>query len=1297
MSKDRLFRLPVLCSVIFGITLLFGSCLNPIDFSEIEIPTINVNVTIKDVAVMWLINHTKQVDVKNFTISRQILSGEDSNPYPQIYDAPKAGNSLATYHTPTTVFYTISISWENKNNNGETGNWTKQVQFPRAQDYKFHLYRTAEGQTIVIDEDEMKQMPDEADTDPETGTPAIVDAQPFVVINATPNQNVARVEFVKITPGTSTPVAPPVTYAISNEPGAADQQMLYLGTGLYQAKARYTKGGSSYETSPKNITVTQEYGGMAARTNFLYFYKTDGSVGGNGDYYLSQTWPPVPNDASTENRPEDALEDTHGILLIRNMATADNPGKGHSVIQKVRIDTTESYNPDNSPYILANSSHANPPPAGTVKTFILPVGRRYVSFMPTDQTFYGMVMGVDILPKKTTVLDYYNQYADPMAIPSDGGYGAGLIKIINNSTGMALSTEIINKDDLSKSITIGYDGFSPPLPIMYGQEGYIAVVGTNEFPLRANGTALMLIVQVTLQTNDGLVTVQRTAKIDNNILTIEIFENELNANKRIGSKVTVNNQTSEYATRILGLQVYNKNNPASSNLYSLDISSSHSADVYVLSSPNLPIVGGQDYGVKLTVYGNGSVAVIDSAATPAIGLKSDGELYSEDPDKHTRTVTLTDADLPPELKGTFTAITGMTLDAGGSQVLSFTQTDPANGSTTITSAGYLYLNNHVSFTPSDATKTSPITWTKVSGATSAVNLTAGGELTVTGIVASGTTVRVRASIDEAAGSLNNKTTYSQEFDITLNYQNTIKPYAVTSITLTAVEVEVGQTIYLPVATNASFNPPYANKDGVPISSGQLTWAWASNSSYGTLSGTNNATFTAGNTANVTVSVSAVLAGGDNHGGTQRSASVDIRIVPSSSHVAVTGITISDASKTITSYTQTNFDKTSRTLSVGGSVNLNITAVVTPANATKKAPIEWTLSGSTGLVSLNNGVLTVTGFPGNSPYNAPPPDASVYVTPKITGGGSGSGDFTGSSILITLKYSDSPLSRPVAVQNELKVADYTINLGAAKDLRELVTLPAGANINGVAITSSDLTWTITGGAGGGTLSETGNRKFTATAGGPVSIRATLPAAKNGGTQVTADATITVTHPANLTLRFIKVDGSDYISTVALLPTDQTSFPGPSAASRGFTRQTWADGVSPNPTYKSGFKKLYENTNIGYYGIDKIKGSKWEYADLTVPWPSSPNVGYFLFFVEGDSRVRGYTNPGSLDPALKYNFLFYLRFDALTPLWMDGVIEASPESLGALWVVPIGYDSGDNQASIMSSQGVGNRPLHNLNGM
>ncbi|MDR0731694.1 MAG: hypothetical protein LBF63_08495, partial [Treponema sp.] len=91
------------------------------------------------------------------------------------------------------------------------------------------------------------------------------------------------------------------------------------------------------------------------------------------------------------------------------------------------------------------------------------------------------------------------------------------------------------------------------------------------------------------------------------------------------------------------------------------------------------------------------------------------------------------------------------------------------------------------------------------------------------------------------------------------------------------------------------------------------------------------------------------------------------------------------------------------------------------------------------------------------------------------------------------------------------------------------------------------------------------------------------------------------------------------------------------------------------------------------------------------------GYFIFFIEGDGRVRGYANPGKLSPPQENNFLFYLRFDALTPLWMNGVTVVAPGSAGALQVVPIGYDSHDNQASIMSSQGVGNLPLHDISGM
>jgi hypothetical protein len=127
------------------------------------------------------------------------------------------------------------------------------------------------------------------------------------------------------------------------------------------------------------------------------------------------------------------------------------------------------------------------------------------------------------------------------------------------------------------------------------------------------------------------------------------------------------------------------------------------------------------------------------------------------------------------------------------------------------------------------------------------------------------------------------------------------------------------------------------------------------------------------------------------------------------------------------------------------------------------------------------------------------------------------------------------------------------------------------------------------------------------------------------------------------------------------------------------------------------KAYPNASPNQYlTITKIDKTN-EWADISIPWPSGGVTGYHLFFIEGDSRVRGYVNPGQLDPDQDENFLFFLRPDYLYDnyrLWMKADKQVANTTSGALEVIPIGYDSNKNTASVMKSQGVGSQPRHDF---
>jgi hypothetical protein len=815
MSTIKKWQIRFSCLAL-AIPFLLGACLNPVSFNEDDLPRIRVeiegSIKINDVAVMWLINRTKSVDVTSFTITRPKLTGETEAEYtyPQVYaNKPLKGNSLATYHAPLETPYDITVDWVD---NGVPGTWTKSVQFPRPADYKFYLYRTAANKVVVIDEAEMKQVPDPDDTTP--GGPSDLSgsgAQTFVVINVTPDQNLDEVEFVKDADH----------FVISQEPKAKDQKMILLGTGSFVTTARYTRDGAPKATVAKNIVVTKEDGSMAVRTNFVYFYKTKA-----GDYQLSQTWPPIPDDASDENKPEDALLEGQGMLRIVNKAV---PGQAHSVIARVKIGDAEY--PD-----AANTAYMVP---GDIRSYILDAGTVQVAFKALNQNTYGINIPREIHSRRITTLEYIGEFANPDIIPPDAGFGAGLIRIINNSYGLVSSATVFDYNNVTKSVIYGYEDFNPPQMINYGQIGRVSVIGTAEFPLNTGGA--QQLVQVDLDTEAGTVTIQRPASINNTIVDIVITQEDLEKYKRVGSKVIVQNQTTT-PTLITQIEVYNKANPSVSAVYNLNVSSSSEQSVYVLSGTNFPIMSSDNYAAYITVCAsNGNSVTRPKEFTPLTTL------YSTTPDTSLRYLTLVQDDIPSEWVFTPIHNNGITTSPS---TLTASTTYTTNSGSSISVRGRLDFNAvSLTFNPANASKTSPVIW---SPANPAVTIT-DNMLTVESVCVS------VPSNQQATGSVTVTATipgggtggadYTQNFIVSLPYSDATVPSSdpVTLISLaTPPPIAVGQALSLPPLV--TFNPAGAHIDGTPITTANLNWDIIS----GTGASISGGTFTAATPGTYTV-------------------------------------------------------------------------------------------------------------------------------------------------------------------------------------------------------------------------------------------------------------------------------------------------------------------------------------------------------------------------------------------------------------------------------------------------------------
>jgi hypothetical protein len=1262
--------------------LVFGSCLNPVSFDENSLPRIKVDITgsisINDVAVLWLINRTKTVQVLEFTVSRDRAANEAEEDYAypkKIKDMPGPGTSLASYHAPTEAMFTLQIAYRDTRSGdvGALGPFT--VQFPRAQDYRYYLYWTEDGELVMVNEDKMQELPPDPDENFPDPHPSSTDAQTLVVVNVTPDQGLDMLEFTL-----NTDVNPAI-YLLQDRPRAKDQSRILLGSGSYETKAYFTdKAGSSHETDPKTTIITTEGGSMAVRTNYLYFYKVTG-----GGYGLSPTWPPIPNDASEGNSILDALNDDQGILQITNKAEGT---EAIDILQKISINGT---------LYVADNDHPTYPymVPGDVNMYPVDVGIAQVSFKPMDPHPFGSVIPRTINSKQITTLDYTRILA---SLDQEPPAGQGLIRITNNSNAVVTRVKVFSTQNRDGDWKTYYpDEFTPPYAIQYGNMGRV-LVGGAELPLDP-GT--LQIIQVQMENVEGSALLERVASLSGKIVNIIINEDSLtggkdsDGNTNPGSKVTVINNTTT-STTILAAYVFDKTNQGSNysvGMMAGGISSppSTSQSFLVRNNINFPIVEGAQYAARLYVTGNNAVGYIDK------DFEEGSDLYSLTPESHVRTVRLNQGDLLPGLVESFVPITSIGVAAGTDEVLSLTESDLGGGNPQLIYKGSVNLRSILVFNPAGATKTSPITWSVQSGG-GYFSLNSDGVLTVTGIApTSPHSVTLRAVIQDAAGSVINKTPFTDDITIKLIYQNSIRNKKVTGITFdTPPALGTGDALNL--ATLVHLNPSGASIDGVPITAADLTWTIAGPDPTSSSIAPSSSVLTAGaNTGKVTVTATLPA---EKNGGTAVTNTITIDVTASHTQVNINSVSLDPGAQTLTFYTKNEISSGQKTKVVYASQELNLTANLrfNPAGATIQSPVNWsttngdkvTLNG--GLLKVKNGVPPVDGS--TVQVRATVPNAQ-YTAPSFS-------NFVSSPLDVTLR--EIHVSNIVDLPDDFTFAGKSVNVGETIELKDLVTLAWGSYVDVAdnntlkAITKDDLTWSKTG---AGSLS---GSIFNATTAGTVQIVVTLPASKNGGVQITRTAAITVKadHPDSLTLRIVKQNSSDSIEHLVLVPVNGSGY-SERIKQTGHTKVRWsAVGADTDKGYTkwTSSKGAFETYTNQFEGVI-LKGPYHKYLDATndfydvdIPWPTDGNTGYNIFFLENDGRVRGYVNPGKLDPPQSTNFLFYLdvqyAWDHLRAAMGTSTKKSDANHGSKLvqytttayrYVIPIGYDSYYNTASIL----------------
>jgi hypothetical protein len=801
MQKHPCSIAGVFVGVVVMVMVFLASCLNPIDFDASEFAlkvkaevSGGLDVRSTDYAVLWIINRTGSVDVTSLTITRI----DNPEGYPKQAAKPAHGSSYASYHPPTDIPYTITVVYgptDPPNPNFTAPQCTGTITIPEkympkaGENYAVYLYRSKDGEILL--EDEISKDTDPVDTgNPPEPPPAATPVYPLIVRNVTADMNVASIDFT-----------------INNQtlslegPKKKDETLNYLEAGQYRVIADLYKAAVglpiSASTPEKNVPVIAPNDSQSWHTLYIWIYKTK-----SGGYGITTTWPPNPNDAA-----DVALTDIAGpgnglLKLVNKSETGD-------VIKKVRISGNE---------VIFGGDNDNPSFIKDMEWMtVLSPGMHTVEFMPSRQNHYGLTLTVRIKEGEVTTVSYYDRLADQDLPPPDEGHGSGLIKVVNNSTGVVYNVMVRNTNTNSLK-SYFYNQFTPPYPINYSKIGSIGVVGDANFPI-TEGPHYLILVE--LDRPEGYVVIERLAALKDQVVEIVINEQEIQ--KVHGANVTVVNRTGNFPeepVEIVSVTLSNVANPGEASVFSGGawvpsgyIGKNGQAVFRVNSSIGMPITSAGVFKAEVTLFGNGTGTV----------EKPVGSLYDTNP-----TITITDDDVPPGLKRTFIPVTALT---GIPETLYTVLGTPS-------SFGSVNLNAVVGVLPHEASVQGPISWAIIAGNGKDLVSLINGVLAVKDSVGEGDhnkEVDIRATIPNAASnpSGNARVDFVAEYTIRLDIVGPPpgppgpppdKP--VISFTFTGggpITLPVGQLYPSPLGSMVTIDPPDAIVGGSLVTHGDIIW------------------------------------------------------------------------------------------------------------------------------------------------------------------------------------------------------------------------------------------------------------------------------------------------------------------------------------------------------------------------------------------------------------------------------------------------------------------------------------------
>jgi formylglycine-generating enzyme required for sulfatase activity len=301
---------------------------------------------------------------------------------------------------------------------------------------------------------------------------------------------------------------------------------------------KYTRDGVVNTVGPLNSIVVPSTDTQAIKEHYLYFY-----LNKSGDYSISLIWPPYPNDADTSESEAPNPEGSSPAVIPPEYRTrmasfiVVNKTKSQAV-DGVRFETkSANYTMgrveagDKQSIALGQGTWTTwlyytrdnkLKDLGPVNSIVVPsndpqaIKEHYLYFYLNKRGDYAVTQEWPPFP---------NDADEEDMLPTDFGYGRGLIKIINETETQANSVTIYNLKDTGRfPFTIDSHNFNPAIPVQYKRTGYVDLIGTHTFPIDAHGDYL---IRVTLSSSKGPAICERTAFIKDQVVTIEINANNL--------------------------------------------------------------------------------------------------------------------------------------------------------------------------------------------------------------------------------------------------------------------------------------------------------------------------------------------------------------------------------------------------------------------------------------------------------------------------------------------------------------------------------------------------------------------------------------------------------------------------------------------------------------------------------------------------------------------------------------------------------------------------------------------------